>query len=175
MLLGKLILKRRQTMMLQGKTKLLCDGRCTCLRFRVQATGKKALLRAARFRQTGAGYVIWPAFRRRDYDLLILYNQGQLVQKPVQLKNTADATVYSQAKLGARNQEDFVLYTNRAMVANEVSYWPDGHTEVGQALQECWCLYRLSTVPVSRGTLNGNFQQYSRSGDYSLEGHGDGS
>ena len=52
--------------------------------------------------------------------LLILYNQGQLVKNRVQLENAADAAVYSQAKLSARNQ-NFIAYTNRAMVANEVS------------------------------------------------------
>lgn len=52
--------------------------------------------------------------------LLTLYNQGQLVTNRVQLENAADATVYSQAKLAARNQ-NFIAYTNRAMVANEVS------------------------------------------------------
>src|SRR5690606_42008549 len=51
---------------------------------------------------------------------LALFNQGQLVSHRVQLENTADATVYSQAKLAARNQ-NFIAYTNRAMVANEVS------------------------------------------------------
>lgn len=52
--------------------------------------------------------------------LLILYNQGQLVKNRVQLENAADAAVYSQAKLAARNL-NFIAYTNRAMVANEVS------------------------------------------------------
>ncbi len=52
--------------------------------------------------------------------LLILYNQGQLVSDRIQLENTADATVYSQAKLAARNQ-NFIAYTNRSMVANETS------------------------------------------------------
>ena len=52
--------------------------------------------------------------------LLILYNQGQLVKNRVQIENAADAAVYSQAKLAARNL-NFIAYTNRAMVANEVS------------------------------------------------------
>ena len=52
--------------------------------------------------------------------MLILYNQGQLVKNRVQLENAADAAVYSQAKLAARNL-NFIAYTNRAMVANEVS------------------------------------------------------
>ncbi len=52
--------------------------------------------------------------------LLILYNQGQLVTNRIQLENAADASVYSQAKLAARNQ-NFIAYTNRSMVANEVS------------------------------------------------------
>ena len=52
--------------------------------------------------------------------LLSLYNKGQLIKNRVQLENAADATVYSQAKLSARSQ-NFTAYTNRAMVANEVS------------------------------------------------------
>lgn len=52
--------------------------------------------------------------------LTILFNQGQLVKNRVQLENAADAAAYSQAKLAARNM-NFVAYTNRAMVANEVS------------------------------------------------------
>ena len=52
--------------------------------------------------------------------LVALYNQSQLVRHRVQLENSADATAYSIAKLAARNH-NFVAYTNRAMVANEVS------------------------------------------------------
>jgi hypothetical protein len=52
--------------------------------------------------------------------LLNLYNQGQLIKSRVQVENAADAAVYSQAKLAARNA-NFIAYTNRAMVANEVS------------------------------------------------------
>lgn len=52
--------------------------------------------------------------------MLILFNQGQLVKNRVQLENAADAAAYSQAKLAARNM-NFVAYTNRAMIANEVS------------------------------------------------------
>ncbi|HAL42511.1 MAG TPA: hypothetical protein DCP57_08710 [Gammaproteobacteria bacterium] len=52
--------------------------------------------------------------------LLSLFNQGQLVRHRVALENAADATAYTQAKLAARNL-NFIAYTNRAMVANEVS------------------------------------------------------
>jgi len=52
--------------------------------------------------------------------LLSLFNKGQLIKNRVQLENAADATVYSQAKLSARSQ-NFTAYTNRAMIANEVS------------------------------------------------------
>ena len=52
--------------------------------------------------------------------MVALYNQSQLVRHRVQLENSADATAYSIAKLAARNH-NFVAYTNRAMVANEVS------------------------------------------------------
>ncbi|WP_181689974.1 pilus assembly protein TadG-related protein [Stutzerimonas zhaodongensis] len=52
--------------------------------------------------------------------MLLVYNHGILTRDRVQLENAADAAVYSQAKLFARNQ-NFIAYTNRAMVANEMS------------------------------------------------------
>ncbi len=52
--------------------------------------------------------------------LLVLFNQGQLVKNRIQVENAADAVVFSHAKLAARNL-NFAAYTNRAMVANEVS------------------------------------------------------
>ena len=52
--------------------------------------------------------------------MLLVYNHGILTRDRVQLENAADAAVYSQAKLFARNQ-NFIAYTNRAMIANELS------------------------------------------------------
>lgn len=52
--------------------------------------------------------------------MLVLYNRGMLIKNRVQLENAADAAAYSQAKLQARNM-NFAAYTNRAMIANEVS------------------------------------------------------
>ncbi|MGJ8670708.1 MAG: hypothetical protein ACSHXK_14555 [Oceanococcus sp.] len=84
--------------------------------------------------------------------LLILFNQGQLVKNRVQLENAADAAVYSQALLGARNQ-NFIAYTNRAMVANEVSIgqmvallsWAKHYKNVGAFLN--FPLYNIPIVP----------------------------
>lgn len=86
--------------------------------------------------------------------LLILFNQGQLVKHRVQLENAADAAVYSQAKLAARNQ-NFIAYTNRAMVANEVSIgqmvallsWAKHYKNVSQFIS--FPLYNIPIVPPS--------------------------
>lgn len=83
--------------------------------------------------------------------LLILYNQGQLVRNRVQIENAADAAVYSQAKLAARNQ-NFIAYTNRAMVANEVSIgqmvallsWAKHYKQVG-----AFTSFPLYTIPIA--------------------------
>ncbi|MDO6748350.1 TadE/TadG family type IV pilus assembly protein [Gilvimarinus sp. 1_MG-2023] len=90
--------------------------------------------------------------------LLILYNQGQLVTNRMQLENAADATVYSQAKLAARNQ-NFAAYTNRAMVANEVSIgqmvsllsWAKHYQQVGSFTS--FPLYRFPVAPPSPATF----------------------
>lgn len=83
--------------------------------------------------------------------LLILYNQGQLVRNRIQVENAADAAVYSQAKLAARNQ-NFIAYTNRAMVANEVSIgqmvallsWAKHYKQVG-----AFTSFPVYTVPIA--------------------------
>jgi hypothetical protein len=83
--------------------------------------------------------------------LLILYNQGQLVKNRIQLENAADAAVYSQAKLAARNL-NFAAYTNRAMVANEVSIgqmvallsWVKHYKNVG-----AFSFFPLYTIPIA--------------------------
>lgn len=91
--------------------------------------------------------------------LLILYNQGQLVTNRIQLENAADATVYSQAKLAARNQ-NFIAYTNRAMVANEVSIgqmvailsWAKHYRDMGAFTS--YPLYRFPVAPPSPVTFS---------------------
>lgn len=91
--------------------------------------------------------------------MLALFNQGQLVSHRVQLENTADATVYSQAKLAARNQ-NFIAYTNRAMVANEVSIgqmvallsWAKHYRDVGAFVS--YPLYRFPIAPPSPTTFS---------------------
>ena len=85
--------------------------------------------------------------------LLILYNQGQLVSSRVQIENTADATAYSVAKLAARHQ-NFVAYTNRAMIANEVSIgqiaglvsWSDRYRSIPQWLSS-FPAYQITIGP----------------------------
>jgi len=79
--------------------------------------------------------------------LLILYNQGQLVKNRVQIENAADAAVYSQAKLAARNL-NFIAYTNRAMVANEVS--------IGQMVALLSWAKHYKQMPSFVGTANGD-------------------
>ncbi len=91
--------------------------------------------------------------------LLALFNQGQLVNHRVQLENTADASVYSQAKLAARNQ-NFMAYTNRAMVANEVSIgqmvallsWAKHYRDMGAFTS--YPLYRFPVAPPSPVTFS---------------------
>lgn len=51
---------------------------------------------------------------------LMLYNSGMLANTKTQLQNAADAGAYSGAVLLARDH-NFSAYTNRAMVANQVS------------------------------------------------------
>ncbi len=51
---------------------------------------------------------------------LVLFNTGQLATEKTQLANTADAAVYSGLVWQARSL-NFQAYTNRAMVANQVS------------------------------------------------------
>jgi hypothetical protein len=51
---------------------------------------------------------------------LVLYNSGMLANTKTQLQNAADAGAYSGAVLLARDH-NFSAYTNRAMVANQVS------------------------------------------------------
>ncbi len=52
--------------------------------------------------------------------LIILFNTGQLTRHKMEVQNAADAAAYSAALLTAR-ELNFMAYTNRAMVANQVS------------------------------------------------------
>jgi|TARA_B110001452_G_scaffold114497_1_gene95003 hypothetical protein len=91
--------------------------------------------------------------------LLSLYNKGQLIKNRVQLENAADATVYSQAKLSARSQ-NFTAYTNRAMVANEVSIgqmvallsWANHYKNVGAFVK--YPAYNFPIAPPSPVTFS---------------------
>lgn len=51
--------------------------------------------------------------------IVLLYNTGQLSREKMELQNAADALAYSDAVLEARAL-NFIAYTNRAKVANEV-------------------------------------------------------
>src|SRR5579864_4771095 len=52
--------------------------------------------------------------------VLVLFNTGQVVNKKVQLNNTADAAAYSAAIQQARTY-NVIAYLNRAQVANEIA------------------------------------------------------
>ena len=52
--------------------------------------------------------------------VLVLFNTGQVVNKKVQLNNTADAAAYSAAVQQARAY-NVIAYLNRAQVANEIA------------------------------------------------------
>ncbi len=52
--------------------------------------------------------------------LIILFNTGQLTRQKMEVQNAADAAAYSSAILAAR-QLNYMAYTNRAMLANQVS------------------------------------------------------
>ncbi len=52
--------------------------------------------------------------------VVVLFNTGQLTRHKMEVQNAADAGAYSVAVLTAR-QLNFMAYTNRAMVANQVS------------------------------------------------------
>src|SRR6478736_5578023 len=52
--------------------------------------------------------------------VLVLFNTGQVINKKVQLNNTADAAAYSAAVQQARAY-NLIAYLNRAQVANEVA------------------------------------------------------
>ena len=50
----------------------------------------------------------------------VLYDSGQVATEKLRLQNTADNVAYSTATLAARDM-NFIAYTNRAMVANQVT------------------------------------------------------
>jgi len=52
--------------------------------------------------------------------VIILFNTGQLTRNKMEVQNAADAAAYSAAILTAR-ELNFMAYTNRAMVANQVT------------------------------------------------------
>lgn len=52
--------------------------------------------------------------------ILVLFNTGQLTRQKVEVQNAADAAAYSAGILRARTL-NFMAYTNRAMVANEMA------------------------------------------------------
>tara|TARA_B110000211_G_scaffold117167_1_gene135680 strand:+ start:19 stop:2115 length:2097 start_codon:yes stop_codon:yes gene_type:complete len=95
--------------------------------------------------------------------LLSLFNKGQLIKNRVQLENAADATAYSQAKLSARSQ-NFTAYTNRAMIANEVSIgqmvallsWANHYKNIGAFVQ--FPVYQFPVIPPAPTTYSNLLQ-----------------
>ena len=54
----------------------------------------------------------------------LVFNSGRAVNEKINLVSAADAAAYSGAQIAAR-QLNFMAYTNRAMMANEVSVGMD--------------------------------------------------
>lgn len=52
--------------------------------------------------------------------LWVMYDSGQIMTEKIRLQNTVDSVAYSSATLVARDL-NFIAYTNRAMVANQVA------------------------------------------------------
>ncbi len=69
---------------------------------------------------------------------LLLFNSGMLATKKMQVQNAADAAAYSIALLEARDL-NFMAYTNRALVANEVG--------IGQMVGLVSWAYYMESVP----------------------------
>lgn len=78
--------------------------------------------------------------------VIILFNTGQLTRHKMEVQNAADAAAYSAAILTAR-ELNFMAYTNRAMVANQVT--------LGQfAAFESWGRkYKMTQDPTVSGYL----------------------
>lgn len=76
--------------------------------------------------------------------VIILFNTGQLTRQKMEVQNAADAAAYSAAILTAR-ELNFMAYTNRAMVANQVT--------IGQfaAFQSWGKKYRIGSTGFTSG------------------------
>lgn len=76
--------------------------------------------------------------------LIILFNTGQLTRHKMEVQNAADAAAYSAGILTAR-ELNFMAYTNRAMVANQVT--------IGQfaAFQSWGKKYKLGSTGFTSG------------------------
>ena len=85
--------------------------------------------------------------------MLMLFNQGTLITKRMNLDNAADSVAYSQAKLAARKL-NFAAYTNRSMLANELSMgqmvslmsWADRYANT-QAVVNAFPPYNIPIIP----------------------------
>ncbi|WP_420550779.1 hypothetical protein [Litorivicinus lipolyticus] len=85
--------------------------------------------------------------------MLLVYNQGSLISKRMQLDNASDAVAYSQAKLAARNM-NFAAYTNRSMIANEIAMgqmvslisWANRYGNVS-SIVNAFPLYQTPIIP----------------------------
>ena len=71
-----------------------------------------------------------------------IFNSGRAVNEKINLVNAADAAAYSGAQIAAR-QLNFMAYTNRVMIANEVAigrpeYKADASTNTYVSLTAIW-------------------------------------
>ena len=77
--------------------------------------------RVAVLRQRGQAMVLVAMFLVvLMLSVLVLFNTSQITRDKIKVQNAADAVAYSAAILEARHL-NFVAYTNRAMIANEVA------------------------------------------------------
>lgn len=78
-------------------------------------------LHRTRYSQSGQSIILaMGLFLVASVTLFLVFNSGRAVNEKINLVNAADAAAYSGAQIAAR-QLNFMAYTNRAMIANEVS------------------------------------------------------
>ncbi|PFH09442.1 putative Flp pilus-assembly TadE/G-like protein [Collimonas sp. PA-H2] len=118
----------------------------------------------------------WPAFKGRRFQqgqaliygifvligglaaLFFLFNTGQLSREKTKLVNTSDAVAYSAGVMHARAL-NYIAYTNRAMVANEVtiaqmvslSSWAQYTKTHAESTAQLGCETYYTAEPVAKG------------------------
>lgn len=81
--------------------------------------------------------------------VLVLFNSGQLTRQKMEVQNAADAAAYSAAVLRARSM-NFMAYTNRAMVANEMAI---GQFSAFASWRKKYNLARNGLTPMMTGVV----------------------